>query len=80
VKFLGRIRVAAKKVLCRFVTLIEFCRDCGRQQPITWHVDDELWAAVSGRTDGGGVLCPECFDRRAWKTVGMLRWTAVRDR
>ena len=39
-------------------------------------VSDELWAAVTGRTDAGGVLCVECFDRAAWRTVGMLLWTA----
>lgn len=74
-----RIRVAMKRVIIRVgrgPMLIEFCRECGRQQPVVWHVSDDLWAAVTGRTDGSGVLCVECFDRAAWRTVGLIRWTA----
>ena len=71
------LRVRVKIWLARRRTLIEFCKTCGREQPIVWHVPDELWLAVTGRE--GGVLCPDCFDRAAWRTVGMLIWTATPD-
>ena len=73
-----RLRVAAKVLLCYHlgVSMVEFCKTCGRRQPVVWTVPDDLWGRVTGRWDGGGVLCVDCFDRRAWDTVGMLRWTA----
>jgi hypothetical protein len=59
-----RIRVAIKTWLARVMLVIEFCHDCGREQLLVWTAADDLWAAVFGQTDGGGVLCPSCFDRR----------------
>lgn len=83
-----RLRVAFKELLCTLhlagvVDLIEFCRDCGREQPVVWHVDDELWRSVTQYrgpewAEGSGVLCLECFDRDASRWVGLLRWTAER--
>ena len=53
--------------------LIEFCKICGRQQPLVWHAPDHLWLVVNGRE--GGVLCPECFNRQARKKGYWLRWS-----
>jgi hypothetical protein len=60
--------------LAGVVGLIEYCDDCGIRQPLVWYAADELWLAVTG--DVGGVLCPECFDRRARGNLhGLIRWT-----
>lgn len=49
------------------------CWVCGRRQPFLWHAHDDIWAAVNGSTDG--VLCPDCFDRRALGSGYRLVWT-----
>lgn len=54
------------------VNMIEYCDDCGRKQPLVWHAQDEVWLEVTG--DVGGVLCPECFDKRAHDLGIMLYW------
>ena len=53
--------------------LIEFCKVCGRRQPLVWHAPDPLWLDVIGRKDGD-VLCPECFTRAARVKGHWLRW------
>jgi hypothetical protein len=68
------MRVVAKRALSRVAAITEFCKDCGREQPVVWTSPDWLWAAVTERADGGGVLCPDCFDRRASAQGRMLRW------
>ena len=72
---LARLKLALR----RFTTLIEFCRDCGRHQPLLWTASDELWREITGRKDGGGVYCPECFDRRARALGITLRWLPLVD-
>lgn len=67
-------RAWAKSWLARVMLINEFCHDCGRRQPVYWAAGDDLWAAVTGRTDGGGVLCPDCFDRRALAQGRLLVW------
>ena len=75
------IRGMIKGVLCRFITIIEYCDDCGVEQPFVWTSPDALWAEVTDKrshlTDGGGVLCPECFDKRAKAKGLLLRWVPV---
>src|SRR5436189_74128 len=71
---LSRFRRVGKGWLARVTTIIEFCHDCGRRQPLIWHADDNVWEVITGRTDGGGVLCPQCFDRRAEAVGVMLYW------
>ena len=68
---MARLRRALKAILCRIMLVVEYCHDCGRTQPVVWHATDDLWAQVSGHPDGSGVLCPDCFDRRA-QAMGML--------
>jgi hypothetical protein len=70
----NRLRVAFKRWLARHTTIVEFCKDCGVQQSLVWTASNQLWAEVSGRGDGGGVLCPICFDRRAQRLGYLLRW------
>lgn len=73
------LRVRVKRWLARRTLIIEFCEVCGREQPVVWHADDSLWLAVVGRS--GGVLCPECFDRRARVLMPnrIVMWTAKLD-
>ena len=73
---MGHVRAWAKGVLARVTLVIEFCHDCGKTQPVVWHVEDALWARFA---DGQKPLCPECFDRRAAAEGVLLRWTAAAD-
>lgn len=43
------------------------CRECGRRDGLDAVVDDETWAKLSGRTDGGGYLCLWCMDKIAMR-------------
>lgn len=69
------IRAAIKHVLKRFVTVVEFCRDCGVRQPIPWQAKDALWLEIMGRP--GGVLCPTCFHKRCQARGISLYWYPV---
>jgi hypothetical protein len=60
--------------LARVTVVAEFCKDCGARQPLVWHAEDALWAAVSGDR---GVLCPKCFGRRARDLGLLLMWRPV---
>lgn len=77
---LWRFRVALKQAIARIAMIVEFCRDCGRAQPLVWVTTDALWTEVTGQTDGGGVLCPECFDRRARSQDRLLYWIPREER
>ncbi|HXI19139.1 MAG TPA: hypothetical protein VNM48_22465 [Chloroflexota bacterium] len=68
VNWLARI----KSALAHVTVVIEFCDDCGRRQPLVWTADDAVWAEFA--PPDGGVLCPECFDKRADRKGVMLRW------
>ena len=41
------------------------CARCGRRDGLDAVVSDEVWATISGRTDGGGFLCLWCMDTLA---------------
>ncbi len=41
------------------------CSRCGRRDGLDAAVDDSMWARISGRTDGGGLLCLWCMDELA---------------
>jgi len=59
--------------------VVEYCKRCGRRQPLVWGSSDPLWAKITGRTDGSGVFCPECFDFLA-KAKGLhLYWVPKQD-
>ena len=57
--------------------LTEYCRVCGRRQPLVWHAPDRLWCIVN--TSVHGVLCPECFNRLAQEEGHWLEWTCRDD-
>ena len=61
---------------------IEYCHDCGVRQPLVWWAADELWDAVMGDDgrNGGGVVCPRCFNKRAERAGGgLLMWHPEHD-
>jgi hypothetical protein len=48
--------------------------DCGMPYahfPMDVVVPDDQWTQITGRTDGGGVLCVACIVRRASKLPGI---------
>jgi hypothetical protein len=57
--------------------LIEFCKVCGRKQPLVWRARDDIWEQFS---NGKGVLCPECFDYSAEQHHVLLIWRPEIDR
>lgn len=46
------------------------CQRCGCRDGLDAVVPDEVWARISGRTDGGGFLCLWCMDETAYR-LGM---------
>lgn len=71
-RFGWRLRVAFKQRLARHRCIIEFCKDCGVEQPLVWTADDALWNQVWG--NAGGVLCPSCFTARCQRLDLFIRW------
>ena len=59
---------------------LETCQDCGRRNMSRvgsyWLAPDDLWNEVIGRASG--ILCPDCFTRRANAAGIRIHWTAVR--
>jgi len=54
----------------------ERCNACGRRYLTVYRVPDDLWAKVTGRTDGGGTWCPACFEFIAKEKRYSLYWEA----
>lgn len=73
------IRRILKDLLCRVglgSLLIEYCDDCGIEQPVVWWCKDQaLWNHVTG---GSGSHCPTCFSRRAEELGILVHWFAER--
>ena len=55
----------------------EHCMDCGRPYALWWEAPDWLWKLLIGRP--GGLLCPDCLDRRADAQGIVLRWRCERE-
>lgn len=58
----------------------EHCQSCGRAYATVWRAPDALWANVTGRADGGGLRCPECFEREAAVRGIVLYWECLANR
>ena len=54
----------------------ERCNACGRPYLTIYRVPDDIWAKVTGRTDGGGTWCPTCFEFVATEKGYSLYWEA----
>jgi hypothetical protein len=68
------LRRFVKGKLCRLILINEYCHDCGVRQPLVWTAPNKLWNEVANQPEGGGCLCPVCFDRRATRMGKFLRW------
>jgi hypothetical protein len=54
-----------------------YCDRCGRgytKRMGWWQADDDLWAFVTGRSDGSGRLCADCFGTMAREKGIGLGW------
>jgi hypothetical protein len=56
----------------------EWCRSCGDPYSVVWWAEGDLWEALTGRTDGGGTLCPSCFARLADEAGVTIEWRVRR--
>ena len=79
IRLFWALRVFVKHWLAKCCLVIEFCKDCGVEQPIVWTAKDNLWVEVVLKSTPDGheipnVLCPACFDRRATKLGYFIRW------
>ena len=74
-KLLWLIRRGVKRLILwlHLGPLIEYCDVCGSRQQLIWHAPDHLWREINGGENG--VLCPECFDRRAVEKRYWIQWT-----
>lgn len=71
-----------KRLLARWFCVIEYCNDCGAEQPLVWSASDELYAEVMGidiEKGMGGVTCPECFNKRAKAKGISIIWRPEED-
>lgn len=66
-----KLRLFVKRCLSDWV--MEYCQDCGRTQPFVWRAPQALWHLVMRSAEG--VVCPRCFERRAWRGRRSLVWT-----
>lgn len=72
-----KLLVWFKSIICKFMTIIEFCHRCGRRMPVVWWCgSNELWSEITGETEGGGCYCPTCFDFMARKKRIGVRFIA----
>jgi hypothetical protein len=56
----------------------ETCEVCGKKYLTVWKVSDDLWSRVTGHPDSG-LMCPRCFDNRAWEEGIELYWECGED-
>lgn len=69
-----QIRCSIKWLFSRVTCIGEYCHDCGIKQSLVWRAPDCVWREISGKPDGSGVLCPQCFNRRAERAGILLMW------
>lgn len=69
-----KLRALYWVVLRRWET--EICLHCGRPvRQVWWCREPGWWEGVSGREDGGGVMCVRCFDEEYVNQTGQpLQW------
>jgi len=78
VRFFGdNIRTAIKVIKSLWGEEGERCQICRKHYSFLWSAPDYLWYNVTGRTDGGGLLCIECFDSMAEEKGISIMWQAT---
>ena len=50
------------------------CHECRKKFKETWNCSDDLWAIISGRHEGEGILCMRCFEKMSIKKGITLYW------
>ena len=55
----------------------ERCQVCGMNYLIVWKAPDSLWLELTGRRDGSGLICPQCFDILAREKGIELYWVCA---
>jgi len=53
---------------------MEKCHECKKEYSEVWACSDDLWAIVSGRHDGRGLVCMKCFEKMANDKNITLYW------
>lgn len=61
-----RVRAVYHKGI-RLEQHLYFCRDCRRKNPVSFMVNDALWAAAGLKK--AGVICVECFEKRIGRRI-----------
>lgn len=54
----------------------EKCMQCGKHYLAVYWIPQEMWSAVTEKTDGSGMLCIPCCDQLARSKGISLEWTA----
>lgn len=54
----------------------EVCQKCGASYLTVYRVSDDVWHVITGRINGGGLLCPCCCDELAREHGFCLYWEA----
>lgn len=52
----------------------EYCQKCKKPYLSIWGAPWQLWNKVTGRLDGRGLFCMNCFDKIAMKKGIELHW------
>lgn len=53
----------------------ERCQSCERRYETVWQASEEIWGAVVGGSRG--LLCPDCFDRKAREVGRSPYWSCA---
>lgn len=54
----------------------ELCLICGKRYLTVWRCPDKIWKKVF-KSSSSGLICPECFDRRAREKGINLYWECI---
>ena len=57
----------------------ENCLWCGKPYLLVWQTSDGLWEKVTGKSDGSGLSCVDCFTAMAEERGIILYWTCSED-
>ena len=50
------------------------CMDCGTENNPVWFIESIFWNKVMKDVKGSGILCPQCFIKRAEKKFRTTGW------
>lgn len=59
---------------------MEKCQRCGKEYETVYRVPKEIWAKISPKSNGNGLLCIKCADEVAREKGIELYWEAKEDR